>query len=270
MINEEFNYVEGETIDEVWRNVMLLCVRNGWDFVVKGGSYEGQIRKQLPFVTLKINKPGTRPLAPIMQPGIPSPTSEEKIEEVYFPEYLMDYGQHSYYGKTLIQKLKIWWHRKNAERKGDNFEQYTYGDFIASQLPEVIDKLIKAKGNTNQACISIGDISTTFLSDPPCLRLISFKVIDGKLWMTVFFRSWDLYAGLPENLGGLQLVKEYVLSQLAEHMDIEDGPIIANSDGLHIYQQYFELSDTLNMDKIVVSDNVYKDKIEFDKKYKSG
>jgi thymidylate synthase len=228
----EANFVKARTIEDAWRDVMLLCIRNGWDFVVKGGSYVGQIRKQLQHVTIVITEPGTRPLAPIMPPGLPGPTNEEKIE-AYFEQYIM------------------------SNRIAEN-EVYTYGTFITMQIGRVIEILNKANGNTNQACIAIGDTSTTFLSDPPCLRLCSFKVVEGKLDMTVFFRSWDLYAGLPENLGGLQLLKEYVLA----HLDFpcEDGALIAHSDGLHIYQQYFGIVDSLNIDKIDVSSKAVNDK----------
>ncbi len=238
MINEDANYVEGSRIDDVWREVMLLCVRNGYDFVVKGGSYVGQIRKQLSFVSLRIKEPGKRPLSPIMPPGLPPPTTDEKIEK-YFVEYLID---------DVL--------REN--------EQYTYGSFIKPQLPKIVDILLKSKGNSNQACISVGDRESVNLPDPPCLRVVDFKVVNKKLNMTVFFRSWDLFAGLPENLGGLQLVKEYVLAHL-DALQITDGDLIAYSDGLHLYEQYFDLVNTLNLDKVKVERDVLQDKKEFAK-----
>ena len=239
MIHEDSNFVRADSIGDAWREVMWLCIKKGWDFVVKGGSYEGMIRKQLRHVTIVIDNPGTRPLSPIMPPGLPGPTNDERVE-AYFEQYIM------------------------SERMEEN-EVYTYGSFITKQVDRIIELLNKAKGNTNQACIAIGDVSTTFLGDPPCLRLCSFKVVDGKLEMSVFFRSWDLYAGLPENLGGLQLLKEYVLS----HLDFpcEDGALIAYSDGLHIYDQYFEIVDALNVDKVQVGAMALQDKKEYLKKH---
>ena len=232
MIEKLSNFVQGKTIGDVWREVMWLCVNNGWDFVVQGGSYVGQIRKQLPYVTLVIDEPGIRPLSPIMPPGLPGPTNDDKIEE-YFERYIL------------------------SDRVAEN-EVYTYGSFIVQQADRIVELLNKAKGNTNQACIAIGDISTTFLDDPPCLRVLSFKVVDGRLDMTVFFRSWDLYAGLPENLGGLQLLKEYILTHLT--FPCADGRLIAQSDGLHIYEQYFKIVDSLYIDKIEVSESAMADK----------
>lgn len=238
MIFEESNtIIVNGRIDEAYRETMNLCVRKGWDFVVKGGSYVGQIRKQLENAQIIIGEPGKRPLSPIMPPGIPPSTTDEKIDK-YFAEYLM-----------------------STEVKEN--EEYTYGTYIAPQIPRIIEILNRAEGNTNQACISIGDIASTSLSDPPCLRVVSFKVVNRKLIMTVFFRSWDLYAGLPENLGGLQLLKEYVLAHL--NFDCEDGKLIAYSDGLHLYEQYFDLVNTLNIDKISVNYEALREKEEFSK-----
>ena len=231
---EKAQFIRATTIGDAWREVMWLCVRAGWDFVVKGGSYVGQIRKQLRYVTIVIDKPGQRPLSPVMPPGTPGPTNDEKIEN-YFARYIM------------------------SAEVAEN-EVYTYGTFIIGQVGRIIELLNKAKGNTNQACIAIGDATTTLLDDPPCLRLVSFKVVEGKLDMTVFFRSWDLYAGLPENLGGLQILKEYVLTYL--DFPCEDGAIIAYSDGLHLYHQYFDLADSLNVDKISISEEAKADKAE--------
>lgn len=235
MIIEKSNYVEGATIQDVWREVMWLCVLKGWDFMVKGGSYVGQIRKQLSYVTLVINQPWIRPLSPIMPIGIPGSTNEDKII--------------SYFTRYIISNQK------------DPNEEYTYGEFISKQVHQIIHLLNKTHGNTNQATICIGNAGTTFLSDPPCLRHISFKVVDGKLNMCVYFRSWDLYAGLPENLGGLQMLKELVLSEL--EFSVEDGLIIAFSDGLHIYSQYFDIVDCLNVDKIKVGAQALKDRDEY-------
>jgi thymidylate synthase len=238
MINEACNVVKAATIGDAWREVMWLCIKNGIDFLVKGGSYVGQIRKQLSSVMIIIDEPGTRPLAPIMPPGIAGSTDEGKIEE-YFAGYIM------------------------GDIKAPH-EQYTYGEFIVAQIDQIIKLLIDSNGNTNQACIAIGDTATTFLSDPPCLRSITFKVVNGKLQATVFFRSWDLYAGLPENLGGIQLLKEHVLHEIQyAGLDVTDGPLIGMSDGLHIYDQYFEICDVLNVDKIQVGAQALADKAEF-------
>lgn len=214
--------IEGRTIDDVWRSAMFNCVRYGVDYRVKEGSYVGSLRKQLPYVVLVIEEPWTRPLAVSMPAlsNLPVPTTEDKIMQ-YFGNYLM----------------------------GDNPNfVYTYGMYIMLQMQKVIDKLNKSEGATNQACITVGEPDSINLDDPPCLRSISFKCIQGRLQMFVYFRSWDLFTGLPENLGGLQLLKEYVLMHLT--FSIADGPLVATSDGLHLYDMYFPLVNQLCATKI--------------------
>ena len=220
----QYNIVEGRTIEDVWREIMWCAVRKGIDYKVEVGSCEGQVRRQLDYAVLRVMEPSTRPLG-VRVPegcGIPAPTDEDKIWR-YFNKYII------------------------GTEKGEN-EDYTYGMYIAPQLPRAIELLNRSGGNTNQAAITIGNENSIYLDDPPCLRVITFKVVDGLLQMGLFFRSWDLFTGLPENLGGLQLLKEYVMAQL--EFDVQDGPIVAFSDGLHLYEMYFNLVNVLNIDKI--------------------
>jgi thymidylate synthase len=107
-----------------------------------------------------------------------------------------------------------------------------------NQIEEVIG-IYKEKGaGTNQAIMEIGMPSDIKLADPPCLRLIDTRVRYGKLHFILYFRSWDLWGGFPSNLGGLQLVKQYMASEIG----VEDGEIIAASKGLHLYEYSWELA----------------------------
>ena len=98
-------------------------------------------------------------------------------------------------------------------------EQYTYGQYLEEQIPKII-KMYKEDGhNTNQAFMAVGDKDSVSLSEPP-------------------FRSWDLWAGFPSNLAAIQLLKEYMASEIG----VADGDIIASSKGLHLYQYSWELA----------------------------
>jgi len=103
MINEEFNCIRAATIDTAWREAMWLCVKNGYDFMVKGGSYTGQIRKQLEDVKIVIDQPGTRPLAPILPPGIPAPTNEGSLSNPNITTLLERFGGLDRYSRAPTQ-----------------------------------------------------------------------------------------------------------------------------------------------------------------------
>jgi thymidylate synthase len=54
----------------------------------------------------------------------------------------------------------------------------------------------------------------------------------------VYFRSWDLWAGFPTNLGGIELLKQYVASEAS----LGNGPMYAYSAGAHIYGYQEEIA----------------------------
>lgn len=64
------------------------------------------------------------------------------------------------------------------------------------------------------------------------------RISDGALHFIVYFRSWDLWGGFPSNLGGLQLMKEYMASEIG----VKDGEIVAASKGLHLYDYTWDLA----------------------------
>ncbi len=198
-------------LSEAWFLCLRKTLTEGYEYKIERGSYTGQRRKELDFVVVQIKNPGTRSLVPDVPQGVPSPTSMEYIES-YLP-YLM------------------------TAHKAEG-EQYTYGQYLEKQISEVI-RMYKEDGyNTNQAFMSVGDSQSIFLSDPPCLRGIDTRIRDNTLHFVVYFRSWDLWAGFPSNLAAIQLMKEYMSSEIG----VDDGEIIAISKGMHLYDYSWELA----------------------------
>jgi thymidylate synthase len=95
--------------------------------------------------------------------------------------------------------------------------------------------------NTNQAYMAVGNEKSVDLPDPPCLRMIDTRIRHGKLNFVVYFRSWDLWAGFPSNLAAIQLLKEYMSSEIG----VGDGEIVAMSKGLHLYEYSWDLAKTV-------------------------
>ncbi|MBI4303509.1 MAG: thymidylate synthase [Chloroflexi bacterium] len=203
--------VDARDLSEAWFLCLGKALSEGHKYKIERGSYAGQHRRELDFVTVQIRYPGTRPLIPDVPQGVPPPTSMEYIES-YLP-YLMTA------------------HRAEGE-------QYTYGQYLERQIAEVI-RMYKQDGyNTNQAFMAVGDAQSIFLTDPPCLRMIDTRIRDGKLNFVVYFRSWDLWAGFPSNLAAIQLLKEY----MADEIGVGDGEILAISKGLHLYEYSWDLA----------------------------
>ncbi len=207
----KISVIEARDLSEAWFLCLRKTLTEGHEYKIERGSYAGQYRKELEFVVIQVRNPGTKPLIPDVPQGVPPPTSMEYIES-YLP-YLM------------------------TAHKAEG-EQYTYGQDLEVQIAEVI-RMYKEDGyNTNQAFMAVGDSRSIFLSDPQCLRGIDTRIRDNKLNFIVYFRSWDLWAGFPSNLAAIQLLKEYISSEVG----VSDGEIIAMSKGLHLYEYSWELA----------------------------
>jgi len=203
--------IEARDLSEAWFLCLRQTLTEGYEYKIDRGSYAGQHRKELDFVVVQVRNPGTRPLIPAVPQGVPPPTSMEYVES-YLP-YLM------------------------TAHKGEG-EQYTYGQYLEKQIPQVI-KMYKEDGfNTNQAFMAVGDAESIKLDDPPCLRGIDTRISDNKLHFFVYFRSWDLWAGFPSNLAAIQLLKEYMAGEIG----VDDGELVAMSKGMHLYQYAWELA----------------------------
>ncbi len=80
--------------------------------------------------------------------------------------------------------------------------------------------------------MSVGSRNSIYLKDPQCLRVVDTRIRYGNLHFILYLRSLDLWAGFPTNLGGLQLLKEY----MAKEIGVADGEMICLSKGLHLYE----------------------------------
>jgi thymidylate synthase len=237
-MNEEFlkpTFIDAFDLDDAWFQCLSEILEKGHVYTITKGSYEGQKRLEFDFAAVRIKRPAHQ-IIPIIPEGmnIPAPTDMDYIQG--YLSYLLtgtkteteDYT----YGERLVDpKVRL---KQNIDGK-DLMQEMPLN---VNQIEEVI-KLYKEKGcGTNQATMEIGMPSDIKLDDPPCLRIIDTRVRYGKLHFILYFRSWDLWGGFPSNLGGLQLVKQY----MAEEIGVGDGEIIAVSKGLHLYDYAWDLA----------------------------
>lgn len=209
----QVSVVDARDLPEAWFLCLRRVLTQGREYIIERGSNVGLRRKELDFIVLQVRHPGRRPLVPDVPLGVPPPSSMEYVEN---------------YLQYLLTSFKA------------DTEQYTYGEDLESQIPEVIRIYKEGGHNTNQGFMAVGSRESIKLPDPPCLRGIDTRVANGRLHFIVYFRSWDLWAGLPSNLAGIQLLKEYMASEIG----VEDGEIMALSKGLHLYDYTWELART--------------------------
>lgn len=256
-------HINAKTIADAWFQFLWNIFDNSYKQPIQKGSFENeQYRLQYPGISVYIEHPD-KDIVPVIPAalGIPAPTTMEYIED-YFANYLMDPELSE--NETYRYASRIQWPIYAKQFLKRVLQKVAYRLFkrklFQTQL-DVIVEMLKTTPLTNQAVIEIAlpdDVvhckGKDGKLDPPCLRLIDFKVIPtvmtneqgvpiddclaNVLTVSVYFRSWDLWAGFPSNLGGLELLKQYVAAEAG----LVNGPMYAYSAGLHIYGYQEEIA----------------------------
>jgi len=211
--------IEARDLPDLWFQALYNILEKGRKFKIDSGSFTGEDRLEYDYFIGHVKFPGTRPLIPEIPQhlNIPAPVSEEYI-----------------FGGPGIERSYLDYLMTDLKADG---EEYTYGSRLYFQIDEIIDKIKKYGHRNNQLILQVAEPTDIYLNDPPCLRHIQCRIQDNKLHFFVYFRSWDLYSGLPANLAGIQIMKELI----ANEVGVEDGEMIVNSGGLHIYGYAEEL-----------------------------
>lgn len=251
-------FIKATNIDDAWHQLLYNAYEYGREYEITDGSFKGHKRLEFDYAAGFISAPHTEQLAPMMPEGsnLPRPTDDDAIK-AYFANYLMDptLGENEHY------KYSNWINGTNHYKD--------YAEVLFEPVPGIEEGLIsipnkvtpiewviyhfQTKGYGNNHCyINIGNADSGFAYEnsyqdecargtSPCLRGVDFKIKDGKLITAVTFRSWDLYAGFPENMGGFALLNQYVASYLD---GVEPGPLCFSSAGLHCYDFQVEIVKT--------------------------
>jgi len=244
--------IKARDLPDLWFQAVHDILDNGRRFTIDRGSYAGQTRLEYDYFCGHVIHPYTMPLIPDIPPscGIPNPVEEAYIYggdgyERSYIEYLMtghkEPGESYTYGERLsrapITGNKLdWWHADNQEiidkRDVDGkivFEED--GVLYLNQIEWAIATYKRFGHRNNQMVLQVAHPSDMTLLDPPCLRSIDTRIQDGRLNFIVYFRSWDLWGGLPANLAGIQNLKNYMAAEIG----VDDGEMMVESKGLHLY-----------------------------------
>ena len=255
-------FIEGTNLPDVWYQTLYKIIEVGRDFKIDRGSFAGQSRKECDFITIHAKCPGVGELLPKLNPALnlDDPCAQDFLDD--YLSYLMTAekkeGESYTYGSRLTSVLldksfnryinphtekiitkdrEIWDDQNIIEGKLSNG---AYENFL-NQI-ELLIWTYKAKGHrNNQMILQVGQPSDLLLQDPACLRHIDSRIQDGKLHFFPYFRSWDIFGGMPANLAAIELLKQYCADQIG----VENGEIIASSKGAHIYKYIFEIAELI-------------------------
>ena len=131
----------------------------------------------------------------------------------------------------LYGKIPAIWKRM-ADKNGEVNSNYGYQWKRNDQLENVIN-ILKHGYDTRQAAISIydGKEINKYEFDTPCTYAIQFTVVQGKLYMSVYMRSNDLWYGFCNDQYQFASLQEMV----AERLNLPVGTYYHHAHNLHLY-----------------------------------
>ena len=209
---------------DAWFKTLNSIWSEGDAFQVGYGSEETETKKLN--LTLEVTHPENRPLV----------SDKAPCDMKYVQWYALTY---------------LWC----SEGKQD--ETYTYGSRLrepVDQVEEAIKRYVKEQKDRQVTMVirfpeDILKVSpkTKEKHEPPCLSLIDTEILDGKMHLTCYFRSWDAYAGLCANIAGIQLFNEAFVSEINSrgNLSLETGKLIFHSKNCHIYKRQYKLVEDL-------------------------
>ncbi len=230
--------IHARDLDDAWHQALFALINgNGYVCRIDKGSYENtEYRLEFDHIVINVEKPGQRPIVPITAEFVPPPTDVSWVKNIYLNKLVTDErgsGEDYTYGERNVAPAKFL-----EEIIKSPFELKNEFKNL-NQMIKVIENFTTKGYNSNQEVIQIASPLDLWKKDPPCLRKIFCRIRYGKLHFITDWRSWDLWAGFPSNLAGLQLVKEF----MAEEIGVEDGGMLADSQGLHLYSQYWSMAE---------------------------
>lgn len=110
--------------------------------------------------------------------------------------------------------------------------KYTYHALYSQFYDQLIAEL-KRNIHTRRACIAMGQGDINFSEDPPCMQLMMFNYVGGKLEMTIVFRSNDGVKAFPMNIHAVEMLHQKVALEL----EVPVGPLHYIANNFHAYSK---------------------------------
>jgi thymidylate synthase len=144
--------------------------------------------------------------------------------------YLSGDPRVSMLGKMYGKIPPIW--LRMADENGEVNSNYGYQWKRCDQLDNVVN-LLRDNPETRQAAISIYDGKEIhkYDNDTPCTYAVQFTIVQGKLYMSVYMRSNDLWYGFCNDQYQFASLQEMV----ADRLNLPVGTYYHHAHNLHLY-----------------------------------
>jgi thymidylate synthase len=210
-------FIRARTISDAWARGLNLIWRQGREITDERGT---RIRELLSLLVVVENP---------YREMIPAEYSwnEERLEE--YAQQLLS-GNNPGFEYTYGERLRAW---------------HLPGVPALDQIEQVILRL-KASANTRRATAVTWIVPVDTAKDEvPCMIVDDFKLRDGCLHLSIFFRSHDFAGAYPANLYGLARLLQYV----SREVGAEPGSISTTSASAHIYEHDWDFVEKMLLGK---------------------
>ncbi len=194
--------VRGERIVEVWVNLLAAILAFG--------------RRDLTAYTVQ-----QRELLDVI-----ATIQNEDPDEFYLPAWV----------PLTHDQLEAYYPQLLTSNRPENIA-YTYGERLfdfngRDQVAGIVDAL-RATRYSRRAVAGLWDPARDAHSvDPPCLNLVQARIRDGKLYLTAYFRSHDIFRAWLMNAFGLRKLQAEIAQRVGDCMI---GDLVIVSQSAHIY-----------------------------------
>lgn len=126
--------------------------------------------------------------------------------------------------------------------------KYTYGQRLRDhggidQIQDIINTITQTPFS-RRAVASTWNVEWDHLSDnPPCLDLVQILTQNGKVFLTVYIRSNDMFMAWPEDVFGVLALQDLIVKEANQknpELNLRRGPLITVSSSAHIYERDWE------------------------------
>ena len=107
---------------------------------------------------------------------------------------------------------------------------------MVDQLKDVIERIKKDPTDRRLIVTAWNPGELSMMALPPCHMFFQFFVANGKLSLSMYQRSCDMFLGVPFNISSYALL----LHMVAQVTDLEPGEFFHILGDTHIYHNHFD------------------------------
>ena len=197
-------FIRAKTISEAWQRGLSLIWRQGSQITDERGT---RIRELLSLQVV-VEDPYHEMIPPQYS------WNEERLEE--YAQQLLS-GNNPGFEYTYGERLRAW---------------SLPGAPALDQIEQAVQRLRASPATRRATAVTWIPPVDACKDEVPCMIVDDFKLRDGRLHLSVFFRSHDFAGAYPANLYGLAKVLQYVSGQVGAL----PGSISTTSASAHIYE----------------------------------